>query len=156
VNILVINGPNLGLLGKREPLVYGTKSLDDISKKLVDIAKAINDKIKITTEEIKLSFFQSDIEGEIVKKIGEAWTKDSIDGILINPGAYTHTSIAIHDAIQASNLPTVEVHLSHIYSRENFRHTSIISSVCVGQICGFGENSYFLGLQGLLNFCKNT
>jgi 3-dehydroquinate dehydratase-2 len=144
MKILVINGPNLGLLGKREPEIYGSLSLAEIEKVLREEAKKID-------KNIDLSFFQSDIEGEIVKKIGDAWTKDGIDAILINPGAYTHTSIAIHDAIKASGLKAVEVHISNIYKREDFRHTSIISSACIGQISGFGVYSYILGLNALLN-----
>jgi 3-dehydroquinate dehydratase-2 len=149
MKILVINGPNLGLLGKREPEVYGKISLENINKILMEKSKQID-------KNIELSFFQSDIEGEIVKKIGEAWTKNNIQGILINPGAYTHTSIAIHDAIKASKLPTVEVHLSQIYKREQFRHVSIISSACIGQISGFGIHSYIYGLEALYTVLKET
>ncbi|MFC1566964.1 type II 3-dehydroquinate dehydratase, partial [bacterium] len=116
MNILVINGPNLGMLGKREPEVYGKITLTDIERTLNDEAKKLG---------VKLEFFQSDIEGEIVRHIGES---SNTDGILINPAAYTHTSVAIHDAILASKLPTVEVHISMIYKREEFRHKSIISS----------------------------
>ena len=141
LNILVINGPNLGLLGKREPEIYGKLSLAEINKNL-------------ERTDVNLSFFQSDIEGEIVNKIGKAWTEENIDGIIINPGAYTHTSIAIHDAIKASNLPVVEVHISSIYGREEFRHKSIISGACVGQVSGFGAMSYVLGLEGLLSVLK--
>ena len=145
MKILIINGPNLALLGKREPEIYGKSSLNEINKSLVLATK------NITNQNIELDFFQSDIEGEIVNKIGKAWTEENVDGILINPGAYTHTSIAIHDAIKASNLPAIEIHLSPIYQREEFRHTSIISSACVGQISGFSTYSYTLGLQALLN-----
>jgi len=147
MKILVINGPNLGLLGKREPAIYGTFSLSEIERVLNAEA------LKIQSD-LELSFFQSDIEGEIVKKIGESWTKDGVNGILINPGAYTHTSIAIHDALKASDLPAVEIHLSHIYKREEFRHTSIISSACIGQIAGFGADSYVYGLHALTKILK--
>ncbi|MFC1546317.1 type II 3-dehydroquinate dehydratase [bacterium] len=139
--VLVINGPNLGLLGKREPDVYGNINLTDIENTLKEHAKGLD---------IELEFFQSDIEGEIVKRIGEAWKdNDSINGMIINPAGYTHTSVAIHDAVKASKLPTVEVHISPIYKREEFRHTSVISSACAGQISGFGKDSYVLGLIAL-------
>ena len=147
MKILVINGPNLGLLGKREPAIYGAESLETINQLLKEESGKI-------CENIELSFFQSDIEGEIVQKIGEAWTKNGISGILINPGAYTHTSIAIHDAIKASNLPVVEIHLSQIYKREEFRHLSIISSACIGQVAGFGKYSYVLGLNALCHVLR--
>jgi 3-dehydroquinate dehydratase II len=150
LNILIINGPNLGLLGKREPEIYGNLTLENIISNVQKKVDEINEN-KYKQNKIKLFHFQSDIEGEIVKKIGEAWTKDNIDGILINPGGYTHTSIAIHDAIKASNLKAIEIHLSHIYKREDFRHTSIISSACVGQISGFGDYGYILGLYAILN-----
>ncbi len=144
MKILVINGPNLSLLGKREPEIYGNLSLDLIYQDLECEAKKLD-------KNIVFSFFQSDIEGEIVAKIGDAWTNEKISGILLNPGAYTHTSIAIHDAIKACGLPVVEIHLSHIFRREDFRHTSIISSACVGQISGFGGYSYILGFYALVN-----
>ncbi len=137
--ILVIHGPNLHLLGKREPQVYGKFTLADINKRLKDLAKG---------EKIELEFFQSNHEGEIVDAIGSA--KKEFAAILINPAAYTHTSVAIRDAIAAIGLPTVEVHLSNIYAREEFRHTSLIAPVAKGQVSGFGVNSYLLGLQAAI------
>ena len=138
--ILVIHGPNLNLLGQREVNVYGKVTIDDINKDLQKIAK---------TKKISLTILQSDHEGEIVEAIGKA--KNKYDAILINPAAYTHTSVAIRDAISAVNIPTVEVHLSNIYAREEFRHTSLISAVANGQICGFGKMSYVLGLEAAID-----
>ncbi|MFH1782382.1 MAG: type II 3-dehydroquinate dehydratase [Candidatus Omnitrophota bacterium] len=137
--ILVIHGPNLNLLGQREPDVYGVVTIDDINKKLSSIAK---------TKNVKLDIFQSNHEGEIVDKIGKA--KNKYDALVINPAAYTHTSVAIRDAILATAIPTVEVHLSNIYAREDFRHISLISSVAKGQISGFGIFSYIYGLEAAI------
>lgn len=141
--ILVIHGPNLNLLGQREPDVYGKVTLKQIDGELLKIAK---------TEKVALETFQSNHEGEIVEKIGKA--KGKFDCILINPAAYTHTSVAIRDAISAVSIPTVEVHLSNIYAREEFRHTSLISPVAVGQVSGFGLNSYRLGLKAAIEIAK--
>ncbi len=138
MKILVINGPNLDLLGKREPEVYGKKTLKEINDEIKNLAKEIG---------CEVEFSQSSYEGEIVEEIGKANGK--FDGIIINPAAYTHTSIAIRDAISAVNIPTVEVHLSNIYSREDFRSKSLIAPAAKGQISGFGENSYFLALRAL-------
>jgi 3-dehydroquinate dehydratase-2 len=135
--ILVINGPNLGLLGKRETNIYGPETLDSINKDLAAMAK---------TAGYDCVFFQSDHEGDIIEKIGST----EAEAILINPAAYTHTSIAIRDALSAKNIPVVEVHISNIYAREEFRHKSLIAPVVIGQISGFGRASYTLGLQGLL------
>ncbi len=137
--ILVIHGPNLNLLGAREPAVYGTVTLAGINKALRAAAK----KHRVT-----LTIAQSNHEGRIVDLIGKA--KRAFAGILINPAAYTHTSVAIRDAIAASGIPAVEVHLSNIYSREEFRHTSLISPVAKGAVLGFGPKSYTLGLEALL------
>lgn len=142
--ILVIHGPNLNLLGKREPEIYGTKDIEAINKELLARAKE---------EEIELETFQSDIEGEIVKTIGQA--KGKVDALIINPAAYTHTSVAIRDAISATSIPTIEVHLSNIYAREEFRHQSLIAPVALGQICGFRENSYLLALRAAVDIIKN-
>lgn len=142
--ILVIHGPNLNLLGSREPGIYGNKSVGDINKDLGAKAKESG---------IELEVFQSDHEGEIVKTIGQA--KGKIDVLIINPAAYTHTSVAIRDAISATNIPAIEVHLSNIYAREEFRHQSLIAPVVVGQICGFRENSYFLALEAAINILKS-
>ncbi|MDD5449697.1 MAG: type II 3-dehydroquinate dehydratase [Candidatus Omnitrophica bacterium] len=141
--ILLIHGPNLNLLGDRERDIYGTATLKEINDKLGAIAKK---------EGITLKAVQSNHEGEIVELIGGA--KGKYDAILINPAAYTHTSVAIRDAISASAVPCVEVHLSNIYKREEFRHTSLIASVAKGQICGFGVMSYILGLEAAIYLTK--
>ncbi|MFH1360571.1 MAG: type II 3-dehydroquinate dehydratase [Candidatus Omnitrophota bacterium] len=137
--ILVIHGPNLDLLGKRETKIYGKQTLAAINGQL---------KKQVQKHRMTLVIFQSNHEGEIVDTIGQA-KKNKIQGILINPAAYTHTSVAIHDALAAVQLPTVEVHLSNIYAREEFRHTSLIAPVSSGQISGFGVQSYLLGLEAL-------
>ena len=142
--ILVIHGPNLDLLGARETNIYGKITLQEIDQMLLDLAK----KSGVTLEAV-----QTNHEGEIVDVIGKA-PANGFEAILINPAAYTHTSVAIRDAIAATNLPTVEVHLSNIYAREEFRQTSLISPVCAGQVCGFGPYSYLLGLQAILNTFK--
>jgi 3-dehydroquinate dehydratase II len=138
--ILVIHGPNLALLGEREVSVYGNFTLDEINEKLEGIAKQ---------EKVQLEIVQLDGEGEIVEKIGQA--RKVFQAIIINPGAYTHYSVAIRDAIAAVSVPTVEVHLSNIYAREEFRHKSVIAPVAVGQISGFGVNSYLLGLKAAID-----
>ena len=143
MKILVIHGPNLNLLGERQPDIYGKFTLEEINIELKKIAKV---------EKVDLEVFQSDHEGEIVEKIGKA--KGKADCLLINPAAYTHTSVAIRDAIQAVGIPTVEVHISNIYAREEFRHTSLIAPVAVGQVCGFGINSYKLGLKAAIDIVK--
>lgn len=137
--ILVIHGPNLNLLGQREVDVYGNVTIDDINEELKKLAR---------TKKVTLEIIQSNHEGEIVELIGKS--KGKYGAILINPAAYTHTSVAIRDAISAVNVPTVEVHLSNIYAREEFRHTSLISPVAKGQICGFGKTSYMLGLEAAI------
>lgn len=137
--ILVIHGPNLNLLGKREPETYGKIGIDEINKSLQQLAKKNG---------VGLDIFQSNHEGEIVDKIGGA--KNTCASLLINPAAYTHTSIAIRDAILATGIPTIEVHLSNIYSREGFRHTSLIAPVAKGQISGFGIDSYLFGLEAAI------
>ena len=133
--ILVIHGPNLNLLGKREPGIYGAVTIEEIDKRLRKLAKK---------EKVSLEIFQSNHEGEIVSKIGES--KRSVAALVINPAGYTHTSVAIRDAILAVKIPTIEVHLSNLYAREEFRHHSLIAPVAVGQISGFGARSYELGL----------
>ncbi|HPN88143.1 MAG TPA: type II 3-dehydroquinate dehydratase [Candidatus Omnitrophota bacterium] len=142
--ILVIHGPNLNLLGQREKDIYGTTTLEEINHKLTELAKE---------NHLMLEIFQSNHEGELVDKIGKA-KEDNIKAILINPAAYTHTSIAIRDALAAVTIPTVEVHLSNIYAREDFRHTSLIAPVAQGQISGFGLNSYLLGLKAIVELLK--
>ena len=141
--VLIIHGPNLNLLGQREPDVYGPVSMADINSRLEEKARALNMEIKIV---------QSNHEGEIVTTIQQAMTW--ADGIIINPAAYTHTSVAIRDAISSINIPTIEGHLSNIYKREDFRQKSFIAPVCVGQISGFGENSYYLALEAAANIKK--
>jgi len=134
--ILIINGPNLNLLGTREPEIYGKLTLTDIENTLKDFAKKMN---------VEIECYQSNHEGEIVDKIGSA--KNNFDGIIINPAAYTHTSVAIRDAVSSVQIPTVEVHISNIYSREQFRHNSFIAPVAVGQISGLGIKGYLLALE---------
>lgn len=140
--VLIIHGPNLNLLGQREKNVYGEVTLDKINSDLKKLAK---------TKNITLEIFQSNHEGEIVDAIQKSKEK-KVSAILINPAAYTHTSLAIRDAIAAVDILTVEVHLSNIYAREDFRHVSHISSVCKGQITGFGAHSYILGLDAIIKF----
>ena len=141
---LVIHGPNLDLLGRREPETYGTATLDEIDRLLNEEAVQLG---------VELHIEQHAEEGAIVRVIGEAI--DRFDGILINPAAYTHTSVAIRDAIAAVGLPTVEVHLSNIYRREKFRRHSYIAGVATGQISGFGPQSYTLGLRALVYLCSS-
>lgn len=138
--ILVIHGPNLQLLGKREPAVYGKVTLEQINTALKKIAKK---------RKVALRIVQSNVEGRIVDLIGKS--KNKFSGLLINPAAYTHTSVAIRDAISGTGIPAVEVHLSNIHSREEFRHTSLITPVAKGTVLGFGMNSYLLGLEALID-----
>ena len=138
--ILVIHGPNLNLLGKREPEIYGSLSLEEINKEMERLARQ---------EEISIETFQSNHEGEIVTRIQNALGK--FHAIVINPGGYTHTSVAIRDAIIAVGLPTVEVHLSNIHKREEFRRKSLLADVVSGQIAGFGVHSYLLGLKAAMS-----
>jgi 3-dehydroquinate dehydratase-2 len=137
--IEIINGPNLNLLGKREPDIYGKSTLEDINKDLSSYAKKIG---------LDISFFQSNIEGEIVNQIQQS---EKSDGIIINAAAFTHTSVAILDALKSLSIPKIEVHISNIYKREEFRHKSLISQTVNGVICGFGINSYKLALEGIKN-----
>ena len=142
MKFLVINGVNLNLTGKREQSVYGAESLEEINAKITAFAKANGDSV---------DFYQSNIEGEICNKLHEAYLTGGYDGIVLNAGAYTHYSYAIRDAIEAVEIPTVEVHLSDIHKREPFRHVSVIEDVCVKQICGRGKQGYFDALDDLLN-----
>lgn len=141
--ILVIHGPNLNLLGQREIDVYGKLTLKEINAELTSLAKK---------KKVSLKIIQSNHEGEIVELVGNS--KGKFDAILINPAAYTHTSVAIRDAIAAVPVPCVEVHLSNIYQREEFRHTSLIAPVAKGQVCGFGLLSYTLGLEAAAALIK--
>ena len=145
MKILIINGPNINLLGTREPEIYGALTMDNINDSLLDYAKTLG---------VEIETFQSNIEGEIVDKIQQS--KKDCAGIVINPAAYTHTSVAIRDAIAAVNMPAVEVHISDFHSREEFRKNSFIAPVCIGQISGFGADSYRLGLKGLVDFLNNN
>lgn len=142
---MVLHGPNLNLLGKREPGIYGAVTLETINFRLEQEAQTL---------QVKLAIVQSNHEGVLVDTIQAALGQHQ--GILINPAAYTHTSVAIRDAIAAVNLPTVEVHLSNIHRREEFRHHSYIAPVAVGQISGFGADSYWLGLHALVNYIKTN
>ena len=141
MKILVLNGPNLNLLGTREPEKYGTQTLADIENFIREEASKLN---------VEIDFYQSNIEGELVNKIQEA--KGIYDGIVINPAAYTHTSVAIRDAFLAVCIPSVEIHLSNIHTREEFRKSSLIAPACIGQITGFGANSYKLGLIAIVDY----
>ena len=145
MNILLINGPNLNLLGTREPEIYGNKTLIDIEKDLIKVAKE---------KSINLECFQSNHEGEIVDKIQSSVS--SIHGILINAGALTHTSISIRDALIGSKIPFVELHISNIFSREDFRKESFLTDKAIGIISGFGISSYFLALDGIFEYLKNN
>jgi len=136
VHILVLNGPNLNLLGTRKPEIYGTTTLMDIERKMRQRAEQLS---------CELTFQQSNHEGALVDAIQQA--KGRYQYIILNAGAYTHTSVAIRDAIEAVELPVIEIHLSNIHAREPFRHDSLLAPVCVGQICGFGTMSYMLALQ---------
>ena len=144
MNILLINGPNLNLLGTREPDIYGNETLNDIEKDLTKVAKE---------KSINLECFQSNHEGEIVDKIQSSVS--SIHGILINAGALTHTSISIRDALIGSKIPFVELHISNIFSREEFRKESFLTDKAIGIISGFGITSYFLALDGIIEFLSN-
>jgi len=141
MKIQIINGPNLNLLGKREPSTYGSTSFEDY---LVCLREKYPD--------IEIEYFQSNIEGELIDKIHEVGF--SIDGIVLNAGAYTHTSIALQDAIRAVTTPVIEIHISNVYKREEYRHKSMLSSACLGVICGFGMDSYRLGVEALKANCE--
>lgn len=138
MKIQIINGPNLNLLGKREPDIYGNSSFEDYLIKL-----------RAKYPDVQIDYFQSNIEGEMINKMQEVGF--SYDGIVLNAGAYTHTSIALHDCIRSIVAPVIEVHISNVHQREEFRHHSMISSACHGVICGFGMDSYRLAVEGLLN-----
>ena len=144
MKILIIHGPNLNLLGKREPEQYGTLTLDQINEKIL---------LQAQKENVEVKILQANSEGEIISEIHRAL--GNFDGIIINPAAYTHTSVALRDALLAVALPTVEVHLSNIYKREDFRQKSMISDVSIGVISGFREQSYMLGLEALIYHLKH-
>jgi 3-dehydroquinate dehydratase-2 len=141
--IIILNGPNLNLLGEREKNQYGTFTLKDIEKNCNDYASKNN---------IKLSLFQSNIEGELVDQIQTS--RNNHDGLIINAGGYTHTSVAIHDALKILKIPIIELHVSNIYNREEFRHKSLISKVAKGVICGFGADGYVMSLKAMSKFLE--
>ena len=138
MKIQIVNGPNLNLLGVREPGIYGSESFESYLAKLRE-----------QYPDVEIEYYQSNVEGELINKIQEVGF--SFDGIVLNAGAYTHTSIALHDCIRAIKCPVVEVHISNVHQREDFRHHSFISTACKGVICGFGLNSYRLAIEGLLD-----
>ncbi len=145
MKILLINGANLNLLGSREPEKYGSTTLKDIESAVIQRGNELDAQVDV---------WQSNHEGDIVDKIQAA--KGVYDGILINAGGYTHTSVVIRDAIASVQIPTVEIHMTNIHAREEFRHTSLISGVCIAQVVGFKELSYTLALEGLVNYLKNS
>ena len=140
MKLLILNGPNLNRIGKREPDIYGHETLDDVAEKLTLIAKK---------NRVDLDFFQSNTEGMLIDRIQEA-ADDGTAGIIFNPGAFTHYSIALRDAIASIDIPAIEVHISNIHTRESFRQTSVIAPVCIGQLTGFGTDGYALALQAFL------
>jgi 3-dehydroquinate dehydratase II len=143
MKILILHGPNLNLLGTREPEIYGSMTLENINEKLIVLGKELNAEIKCS---------QSNHEGALIDALHDARTW--ANGVVFNPGGYTHTSVALRDAISAIQIPVVEVHLSNVYAREEFRHTSFVSAVCKGKVTGFGPRSYELGLRGLIDIIK--
>jgi 3-dehydroquinate dehydratase-2 len=143
MKILVLHGPNLNLLGTRESEVYGSTTLDDINNKMIELGKELGAEIKC---------LQSNHEGALIDALQDARTWAV--GVVFNPGGYTHTSVALRDAISAIVIPVIEVHLSNVYAREEFRHTSLVSAVCKGKVSGFGWRSYELGLLGLVDIIK--
>ena len=142
--IIVLNGPNLNLLGEREKKQYGSLTLKEIENNCEEFANKNN---------IKLSLFQSNIEGELITQIQNS--RNNQDGIIINAGGYTHTSVAIHDALKVLKIPIIELHISNIYNREDFRHKSLISKVANGVICGFGAEGYIMSLKAMMKILEN-
>ena len=144
MKILIINGPNLNMLGRREPGIYGQESFDDVLPRL-----------QSRFQEIEIAYYQSNVEGELINKMQEAGF-GQCDGIVLNAGAYTHTSIALHDCIRSLQCPVIEVHISNVHQREEFRHHSMISSACRGVICGFGLDSYRLAIEALAEGARKS
>lgn len=143
MRILLLNGPNLNMLGTREPDKYGDMTLTDIEMHLTEDAKK---------SDVDLVCRQTNYEGKLIDEI--QFANGTFDGVILNAGGYTHTSVALRDAIASTTIPVVEVHLTNIHAREEFRHKSLISPVCIGQICGFGAYSYWLGLDAMVNYIK--
>lgn len=143
MKILILHGPNLNLLGTREPEVYGTMTLADINEKMIALGKELG---------AEVTCLQSNHEGALIDTLHDARTWAT--GVVFNPGGYTHTSVALRDAISAIQIPVIEVHLSNVYAREEFRHKSLLSAVCKGKVTGFGWRSYELGLRGLIDIIK--
>ena len=143
IKIIILNGPNLNLLGEREKNQYGSLTLKEIEKICIDYSSENN---------IKLSFFQSNLEGELVDRIQSS--RNNQDGLIINAGGYTHTSVAIHDALKILKIPIIELHISNIYNREEFRHKSLISKIAKGVICGFGAEGYLMSLNAMNKFLE--
>ena len=139
MKICVLQGPNLNLTGLREPGVYGARTLEDIHRRIAQRAEELG---------VEVEFYQSNWEGALIDKLHAC--RSTVDGVIFNPGAYSHTSYALRDAISAIALPVVEVHISNIHAREEFRHTSLITAVCLGQICGLGETGYILAMEALV------
>jgi 3-dehydroquinate dehydratase-2 len=142
--IIILNGPNLNLLGEREKDKYGNVTLENIQNNCKEFCK---------NNDVQLSLFQSNIEGELVEKIQKS--RNDQDGLIINAGGYTHTSVAIHDALKILKVPIIELHITNIYNREEFRHKSLISKIAKGILCGFGTDGYIMALQAMKNFLKN-
>ena len=143
IKIIILNGPNLNLLGEREKNQYGTETLEDIEKSCKKFAEK---------NQVKVDFFQSNIEGELVEKIQQS--RNTYNGLIINAGGYTHTSVAIHDALKIIRIPIIELHISNIYNREEFRHKSLISKVANGIICGFGTEGYEMAVSAIKKLIK--
>jgi 3-dehydroquinate dehydratase II len=143
-SVLVLNGPNLNLLGLREPGVYGSTTMEDINNRMIELGKELG---------IEVRCFQSNHEGALIDALHDA--RNWAGGVIFNPGGYTHTSVALRDAISAIKIPVIEVHISNVHAREEFRHHSMISAVCAGTISGLGVQSYLLGLRGLAEKIKS-
>lgn len=158
MKFLILNGPNLNLLGQREPGIYGSETMDDCLRMLHKrfdggaVIQTVDEdgKPEEYLVDVELEYFQSNCEGTLIDRLQQAW-RDRIDGVVFNAGAYTHTSIALHDAIKSiAPIPVIEVHISNVHTREEFRHNSMISAACKGVICGFGLDSYRLAIEALL------
>ena len=139
--ILVLNGPNLNLLGTREPDIYGSTTLDDVENAVMDLGKDLGAQVECR---------QSNQEGQLIDWLHDA--RDAFDGVIINPGGLTHTSVSLRDGIAATGLPVVEIHISNTQARESFRHQSVTAAVCIGSVMGFGKSSYTLGLRALIDY----